>query len=103
VNELLSLLEIGFYVGLVVAPALVLNRLLAGAEGATLADLFAIALDPPLPRGVQYEEPERWQVERLRPRHPAETPAPQALTPQALTPRQAGRPAMELAESRRCA
>jgi hypothetical protein len=86
----------------------VLNRLLAGAEGATLADLFAIALDPPLPRGVREEEPERWQVERLRPRHPAEAPArqaltPQTLTPQTLTPHHAGRPAMELAETRRCA
>ena len=77
-HEVLSLLEIGFYISLVVAPALVLNRLLEDAEGASLADLFAIALDPPLPRGIQEEEPERWQVERIRPRHPADASARRA-------------------------
>lgn len=49
----------------VVAPIILINRLMAGADGPTLADIFAIPVDPPWPRGVQEEEPVRWHVERL--------------------------------------
>ena len=39
-----------------------LNR----GEGGSLADLFRYPINPPLPRGIQEEEPVRWHVERLR-------------------------------------
>ena len=52
---------------IVVVPAIALNRWLAGAEGSSLADILAIPIDPPWPRGVQEEEPERWRLEALRP------------------------------------
>jgi hypothetical protein len=65
VIEFASLLEIAACAALVVAPAVLLNRLLAGAEGPALADVFAIPVDPPLPRGVQEEEPVRWRLDRL--------------------------------------
>jgi len=67
VNEIQFLIQFGAASALVVAPAIVLNRFLARAESGTLADLFAIPLDPPWPRGVQEEEPTRWRVETLRP------------------------------------
>lgn len=60
-----SLFEITASMALVVAPAVLLNRLLAEADGPTLADLFAIPLDPSWPRGVQEEEPVRWLPELL--------------------------------------
>ena len=60
-----SLFEITASMAMVVAPAVLLNRLLAGADGPTLADLFAIPVDPPWPRGVQEEEPVRWRPELL--------------------------------------
>jgi hypothetical protein len=41
---------------------------LARGEGGSLADLFAIPLNPPLPRGIQEEEPQAWHIERLAPR-----------------------------------
>jgi hypothetical protein len=65
VIEFASLLEIAGSTAMIVAPAILFHRLLAGAEGPTLADLFAIPVDPPWPRGVQEEEPRRWQLERL--------------------------------------
>jgi hypothetical protein len=34
-------------------------------DGGSLADLFAIPLNPPWPRGVQEEEPQPWRIERL--------------------------------------
>lgn len=66
-NDLLSIVQILGISTLVVAPAIVINRLLDRSEGGTLADLFAIPLDAPWPRGVQEEEPVRWRVENLRP------------------------------------
>jgi hypothetical protein len=74
VNDLLSLVQILAISTLVVAPAIVINRLLDRSEGGTLADLFAIPLDAPWPRGVQEEEPARWRVENL---HPSRRAIPQ--------------------------
>jgi len=65
VIDFASLFEIAAYTALVVAPAVLLNRLLAGGEGPTLADVFAIPVDPARPRGVQEEEPLRWRLELL--------------------------------------
>jgi hypothetical protein len=65
VNDVLFLIQFGAAATLIVAPAILINRLLARAEGGTLADLFAIPLDPPWPRGVQEEEPARWRMEML--------------------------------------
>jgi hypothetical protein len=50
---------------LVAAPAIVLNRLMADADGPGIGELFRIPVDPPLPRGVQEEEPVRWRLDRL--------------------------------------
>lgn len=63
--DVASLFEITASMALVVGPAVVLNRLLAEADGPTLADLFAIPVDPSWPRGVQEEEPVRWRPELL--------------------------------------
>jgi hypothetical protein len=59
VNALGSLLEIVAYTALLVLPLIVLVRFLAGGDGVALADMFAVPLDPPWPRGVQEEEPVR--------------------------------------------
>lgn len=58
-------LEIAGTIVLIVAPIIVLSWLLAGSDGPSLADIFAIPAGPPLPRGVQEEEPVRYRVERL--------------------------------------
>jgi hypothetical protein len=65
VIDVASLLEITAYTTLIVAPAVLLNRLLAGAEGPTLIDTFRIPSDSPWPRGVQEEEPLAWRLELL--------------------------------------
>jgi hypothetical protein len=65
VIDVASLFEITASMALVVGPAVVLNRLLAEADGPTLADLFAIPVDPSWPRGVQEEEPVRWRPDLL--------------------------------------
>ena len=64
-TEFASLLEIAASTAMIVAPAILFNRLLAGSEGPSLADLFAIPVDPPRPRGVQEEEPVRWLLDRF--------------------------------------
>jgi len=66
VNDLVFLVQILGAMALIVAPAILVNRLLGNAEGGSLADLLAIPLDSPWPRGVQEEEPTRWRVESLR-------------------------------------
>jgi hypothetical protein len=77
VTEFAFLLEIAASTAMIVAPVIVLNRLLAGADGPTLADVFAIPVDPPWPRGVQEEEPLRWRLDRLeRRKTPAAVAAP---------------------------
>ncbi len=64
-TDLASLFEIAATTAMIVVPAIVLNRLLAGTEGPTLTDLFAVPVDPPWPLGVQEEEPVRWRLDRL--------------------------------------
>jgi hypothetical protein len=65
VNDFTFLVQFGTAAALIVAPAVLINRLLAGSEGGAFTDLLAIPLDPPWPRGVQEEEPMRWRVELL--------------------------------------
>jgi hypothetical protein len=65
-DSLLALLPVPAYAAVIAAVALLANRLLAG-DNTGLSALFRIDLDPPSPRRrVQEEEPERWNVERLR-------------------------------------
>jgi hypothetical protein len=64
VIESTSLLEIAACTALVIAPAILLNRLAAGADGPTLGVIFKLPVDPPWPRGVQEEEPVRWRLDR---------------------------------------
>ena len=54
-------LQVAAIAGFVIALVW-LNR----GEGGSLAVLFRYPVDPPLPRGMQEEEPVRWHVERLR-------------------------------------
>jgi cell division septation protein DedD len=68
VTDFASLFLVAGSIAVVVLPVIVLDRWLAGAEGSSLADILAIPIDPPWPRGVQEEEPVRWHVEALRPR-----------------------------------
>jgi hypothetical protein len=70
VIDVAFIIEIFTSTMLVVAPAIVLNRLMAGADGAALGDIFRIPVDPPWPRGVREEEPVPWRLDRLgRGRH----------------------------------
>ena len=88
-TEFASLLEITAYIALIAGPAIALNRLLAGAEGPTIADVFAIPVDAPWPHGVQEEETLRWRLDRLERRSmPAAVAAPvvRACRPQAPRP-----------------
>ena len=61
------LIQVVGSLAIVVVPAIVLIRWLAGGEGPSLADVLAIPVDPPWPRGVQEEEPMHWRVEALHP------------------------------------
>lgn len=64
-SEFTFFIQFGAAAALIVAPAVLINRLLAGSDGGAFTDLFVIPLDPPWPRGVQEEEPTRWHVELL--------------------------------------
>jgi hypothetical protein len=65
VTDFMFLIQFASATALIVAPAVLINRLLDPTDGGTLANLFAIPLDQPWPRGVQEEEPTRWRVELL--------------------------------------
>src|SRR5512143_245789 len=52
--------------GSAIAASVLVLRWLGAAEGSSLAELFRIPVDPPLPRGAREEEPPPWQLERLR-------------------------------------
>jgi hypothetical protein len=65
---MLSLVQIGAPLVMVVAVPVLLARWLAGSEGPTIADAFSIEVDPPWPRGVQEEEPVRWRPEAIQKR-----------------------------------
>jgi hypothetical protein len=53
------------YAGLIATVVVLLNRIFS-ADGSAVDTLFRIELDPPRPRGVQEDEPVRWNVERMR-------------------------------------
>lgn len=71
-NDTASLLEIAAWFSFFGAALFGFGRLAGGGDGFTLTDLFARPVDPPLPRGVQEEEPVRWRLEALRPRRAIE-------------------------------
>src|SRR5512141_1989061 len=88
VTDFISLLEIAGTVLLIVVPIVALSWALAGSDGPSLADIFAVPAGPPLPRGVQEGEPVRYRLERLS--RPRATPAGDRERPA-----RAGRPAVE--------
>ncbi len=96
-NDIQSLFEIIVLVAMVATPAILLVRVLAGGEGVSLADLFAVSVDLPWPRGVQEEEPTRWRVELLR--EPSRTGD---RSRDAADDRRRGQPAALGLESSRC-
>lgn len=61
------LFETAATIAVVVVPLILVTRWLGDGDGASLADLFAIPVDPPLPLGSREEEPIRWRIEALRP------------------------------------
>ena len=97
--DFIPVLEIAGTILLITVPIIVISWALAGSDGASLADIFAIPAGPPLPRGVQEEEPVRYRVERLsRPRNAAERSERAAAdAPPAVSTRVAagGRPAVD--------
>lgn len=102
-NDLASLAQAVATIVLVVAPIIALARLIGADDvGVTLSDVFAVSVNPPWPHRLQEEEPVRWRVELLRPRHrtagawtarPVERPAERPAG------RMAGRPAPAAAGS----
>jgi hypothetical protein len=66
-NELVPLLQIVAAIGLFVAPAILIVRLIAGREPVDLAELFRATSEPIWPHGVQEEDPPVWHLERLQP------------------------------------
>jgi hypothetical protein len=80
VFDFASLFEFIAAIALVVAPPILLIRLLAGGKDVAPVNLFAISADPPWPRGVQEEDPPRWRVELI------ETHRPMVDTPVAVCP-----------------
>jgi hypothetical protein len=66
-HDLVELLRIAVALGLVAAPPIIIARLIAGPDRASLADLLAFTTELTRPRGVQEEDVPRWQVERVRP------------------------------------
>ena len=74
----LDLADIGALLFVFMPLALLLLRIIVIPDGASLEDLVVPRMDFDWPRGVQEEEPVRWQVERLTPRDrrpPERTPA----------------------------
>ena len=65
----------------VIAATVVLINLVFDAGEPGLDGLFQIELDPPMPRGVQEEEPVRWNVERLRRPSRADAAVPSGSVP----------------------
>jgi len=63
----LDLADIGAMLVVFTPLALLLLRIFVIREGASLEDLIVPRADFEWPRGVQEEEPVRWQVERLTP------------------------------------
>jgi hypothetical protein len=62
--DLEGLIRIALAIAAIAGLVLTL-RWLGAAEGGSLADLFRIPVDPPLPRAGHEEEPQRWHLERL--------------------------------------
>jgi hypothetical protein len=89
----LDLADIGALLFVFMPLALLLVRIVVIPDGARLEDLIVPRMDFEWPRGVQEEEPVRWQVERLTPRvqrPPAQTPADES-GPRRVRPRVAVR------------
>ncbi|HYX11100.1 MAG TPA: hypothetical protein VE817_03915 [Candidatus Acidoferrum sp.] len=64
-NELIGLCQIVAAIGLLIAPPIVVVRLIAGRKPIDLADLFPAVREPTWPRGIQEEDPPAWHLERL--------------------------------------
>jgi hypothetical protein len=74
VTDLATLIEILACTALVVAPVVVLTRLVAGDDGPGLPAIPGSPLEAPWPRGVQEEEPLPWRLDRLSFDHPPPSP-----------------------------
>lgn len=83
-TDFIALFQILGLVALIGVPIAVFSWLLAGSDGPGLADILAVPAGPPLPRGVQEEEPVRYRVERLSRSRGAAEPAEPAAKPRAV-------------------
>ena len=72
-NELALLLPILLYALVIVLLTALMRRLIDGDDGPSLASLVGGHQDLPWPRGVQEEEPVRWNVAALSRREPSLT------------------------------
>jgi hypothetical protein len=83
VYDITSLFEIIAAIAVVVAPPILLIRLLADGKDVAPVNLFAIPVDPPWPRGVQEEDSPRWRVELIEPpRRAADQPEAGSRAPE---------------------
>ena len=69
--DIASLFEMIAAIAVVVAPPILLIRLLADGKDLAPVNLFAIPVDPPWPLGVQEEDSPRWRVELIETRREA--------------------------------
>ena len=71
-EHIIALVQIAATIGLVVAPTILIVRLIAGPEPLDHAMFLRATLEPEWPRGVQEEDAPVWHTERLRrPTRPA--------------------------------
>lgn len=92
-NDIASLFEIIAAIAVVVAPPILLIRLLADGKDVSPVNLFAIPVDPPWPRGVQEEDSPRWRVELIeKRRQAADQPGTPSQSPDRSRPRRACAP-----------
>ena len=80
-TDFIALFQILGTAALIGVPIVVFSWLLAGPDGPSLVDIFAVPAGPPLPRGVQEGEPVRFRVERLSRSRGTPEPAEPAAPP----------------------
>jgi hypothetical protein len=71
VFDIASLFEMIAAIAVVVAPPVLLIRLLADGKDVAPANLFALSAGPSWPRGGQEEDSPRWRVELIEKRREA--------------------------------
>ena len=89
-----SLAWLAVYGATFLGIGLALRHIAGWSDGTSLADMFGGYSDPPWPRGVQEEEPVRWNVAALSRRESSTRTRPDRRCPAVpgFAPRQSARP-----------